>query len=226
MGEPLADLKTQIQEWLDFEKKQYATDRVSQSERNGTIFTMWFSLWDLWYISMMNISDAEIAITRTVDTLFAQLDMIADNWPAETKVIMPEAVDVTFLPGWHSVRTGPHGSDTHGENLRNAVLLVELWNQALDLRAAHWQGGSMYIYNTNAWLLDQVREQQLCQSHLTDANGLGATKSPWTNVRSACIANNKEKGDSAGIVQCSDPNTYLFWSALLSCSDCIPTDNY
>lgn len=204
-AEPLADLETQIRQWLRFEKQQYGTSRVSEVERNGTVFTMWFSLWDLWYYSEKDMADAQYAVTKAIDILFEQLDVIAENWPSEMKIIMPEAIDATFLPRWSAHRTGPRGSDPHGEAQRRAVLLVEQWNRALDMRATRWQGGSMYIYNTNEWLLDQLREQQMFQAQLRVA------KSPWTNVRTGCIESSKAKGDAAGSVRCSDPTKYLFW---------------
>lgn len=169
--EPSSDLKTQIEQWLKFERQQYGTSRVSEVERNGTVFIMWFSLWDLWNYSEKNMADAQHAVTKAMDILFEQLDVMAENWPSEMKIIMPEAIDTTFLPRWHNSRTGLRGSDPHGDNQRNAVLLSEQWNRALDMRATRWQGGSMYIYNTNEWLLDQIREQQLTEAHLSDANG-------------------------------------------------------
>lgn len=203
--EPLADLETQIRQWLEFEKQQYGTSRVSEVERNGTVFIVWFSLWDLWYYSEKNMADAQYAVTKAVDILFEQLDVIAEVWPSEMKIIMPEAIDATFLPRWRGLRTGPRGSDPHGEAQRKAVLLVEQWNRALDIRASRWQGGSMYVYNTNEWLLDQVREQQMFEARLKDG------KSPWNNVRTGCIQSGKAKDDAAGAVRCSDPTTYLFW---------------
>ena len=211
LGEPLADLKAQVHQWLRFEKQQYGTDRVEEAERNGTVFAIWLSLWDLWYYSEKEIANAQYAVTKTMDILFEQLDIIAENWPSEIKIIMPEAIDTTFLPGWHRTRTGPRGSDRHGDIQRNAVLLVEQWNHALDMRATRWQKGMMYIYNTNEWLLDQVREHQLFDSHLADANGMGASQTPWSNVRSGCIENSKARGDLEGRTQCNDPTTYLFW---------------
>ena len=209
--EPLADLKTQIQQWLHFEKQQNTNSRVSQAERNCTVFTVWFSMWDLWYYSEKTISEAEVAVSKTMDTLFEQLNLIAENWPAEMKIIMPEAIDTTFLPGWAKLRTGPRGSDPHGESQRSAVLLVEQWNRALDLRAAKWNQGSMYIYNTNQWLLDQIRQQQLFAAHLEDANGMGSTEPPWKNVRSACVQINMTLTAAFVIERCSDPSAYLFW---------------
>ena len=215
MVEPLADLKTQVQHWLIFEKKQYANSRVSRIERSGTVLVIWFSLWDLWHYSQMNLTESEAAVTKTMDTFFEQLDVIAENWPLKLKVIIPEAIDITFLPGWHTRRTGPRGSDFYGEAQRNAIVLVEQWNRALDKRAVMWRRGSMFIYSTNEWLLDQVREQQLHTAHLKDANGMGASQSPWQNVRSGCVASSYKAYDVLGedetAGRCSDPATYLFW---------------
>ena len=208
-AESLTDLKTQVEHWLAFEKKQYANSRVSEIERNGTVFIAWFSLWDLWYYSRSTLAEAEPAVTKTMDALFEQLDVIAENWPSKLKIIVPEAIDPTFLPGWHTMRTG---SDLKGEDQRNAVRLVEQWNQALDMRAVRWRRGSMYIYSTNKWLLDQVREYQLSTAHLRDANGMGADQPAWSNVRSGCVVSEYkayEENPTAG--RCDDPATYLFW---------------
>ena len=211
VAQPLADLKTQVQQWLKFEKEQYSDSRESEAEQNGTVFTVWFALWDLWYYSEKAIAEAEVAVTKTMDTLFEQLDLIAENWPAELKIIMPEAIDTTFLPGWHIMRTGPLGSDPQGDSQRSAVLLTEQWNRALDMRASRWNQGSMFIYNTNEWLLDQVREQELYTAHLSDANGMGATEPLWSNVRSGCVETNATLAEASGVARCSNPNTYLFW---------------
>ena len=210
-AEPLADMKTQVQQWLGFEKQQYDNTRVKKIERSRTIFTVWFSFWDLWYYSEKTVAEAEVAITKTMDTLFEQLDLIAENWPLEMKVIIPEAIDTTFLPGWQSVKTGPKGSDPQGAIQRNAVILVEQWNRALDMRATRWNKGSMYIYNTNEWLLDQVREHELYSMKMSDANGVGINKPPWENVRSACVEFERGASDVKGFTQCSDPKGYLFW---------------
>lgn len=227
-AEPLADLKTQVEHWLAFEKKQYANSRVSEIERSGTFFIVWFSLWDLWYSSRKTLVEAEAAVSKTMDVLFEQFDVIAENWPSKLKIIVPEAIDLTFLPGWHTIRTGPRGSDPNGEDQRNAVLLVEQWNRALDMRAVRWRRGSMYIYSTNDWLLDQVREHQLSTAHLKDANGMGADQSAWSNVRSGCIASNYKAYDVLGedptAGRCNDPATYLFWLVRLPPSWCSPAN--
>ena len=194
------------------------SSRIRETERKGTIFTVWFSLWDLWYYSNKTKHEASRAIEETVDTLFEQLDEVAQHWRGEVKVVIPEAIDLTFLPGWITTRTGPSGNDKTGDDQRNAVRLVQQWNDALDNKASKWERGQLYIYNTNEWLLDQVREKQLVQGDLSDHNGLGRAGSPWDNVQAGCLGSTSKSNDSyssvqtsEGMARCTDPSRYLFW---------------
>lgn len=217
--EPLADLRSQIDQWLRYEKKMRMTSRSSEKERKGTIFTVWFALWDLWYHSAATNEEASKAVSATVETLFEQLDRLADNWPGDLKVVMPEAVDPTFLPGWQLMRTGPQGSDQNADEQRNAVMLVQQWNAALDHLAQGWDKGQLYIYNTNEWMVDQVREQQLVINDMIDHNGLGQTDSPWDNVQAGCVGSmNRSDADTIGTLaedtRCSNPSRFLFWSVI------------
>ena len=206
----LSDLKTQVAQWLKFEKKQYTSSRRREKEKRGTIFTVWFSLWDIWYYSQLTNNDASEAIRQSIDTLFEQLSIIADHWPLGAKIILPEAMDPTFLPGWSMKRTGPAGSDHTAEDQRNAVQLVKQWNEALDKKASDWHKGQIYIYNTNEWMLDQVREAQLVVGDMSDHNGLGKSGSPWDSVHSGCVGSSETNG-AVGPAKCSEPQKYLFW---------------
>lgn len=215
----LSDLSTQVSQWLRFERKQYTSSRMREKEKRGTIFTVWFSLWDIWYYSQLNSDDAAQAVRESIDTLFDQLAVIADHWPMETKIILPEAMDPTFLPAWLTQRTGPAGSDPSAEDQRNAIQLVRQWNLALDERASQWEQGQIYIYNTNDWMLDQVREAQLVVGDMMDHNGLGHGGTPWDSVHAACAGSgNRGKNQSPGHgksgsdpLRCSNPDKYLFW---------------
>ena len=215
--EPLADLRTQVQQWVKFEKKQYMSSRIRDTERKGTIFTVWFSLWDLWYYSRKTKDEASKAVEQTVDKLFEQLNEVAKQWEGDLKIVMPEAIDPTFLPGWVAMRTGPNGNDQNADEQRNAVRLVQQWNAALDHKASSWDRGQLYIYNTNEWLLDQVREQQLVVNDMADHNGLGQSGSPWDNVVEGCLGSNARGNTSSlpetntGVARCKDPSKYLFW---------------
>ncbi|KAL8839792.1 MAG: hypothetical protein Q9170_001603 [Blastenia crenularia] len=212
----LSDLKTQVAQWLKFEKKQYTSSRMREKEKRGSIFTVWFSLWDIWYYSQLTGDDASEAIRQSMDTLFEQLGIIADHWPLGAKIILPEAMDPTFLPGWSMKRTGPAGSDHTADDQRNAVQLVKQWNAALDMRASDWHKGQIYIYNTNEWMLDQVREAQLVIGDMSDHNGLGKSGSPWDSVHLACVGSGKavpssESTPTESPTRCSEPQKYLFW---------------
>jgi len=211
-------LRTQVQQWIRFEKSQYMSSRIRERERKGTIFTVWFSLWDLWYNSSRTREEASKTIEETVDTLFEQLNKVAKHWSGEVKVVMPEAIDPTFLPGWKATRTGPNGNDKTGDDQRNAVRLVEQWNDMLDKKASKWDRGQLYIYNTNEWLIDQVREQQLVVGKTSDHNGLGGASSPWDNVQAGCLGSvSKDNSSSSspqtteGLGRCADPSSFLFW---------------
>ncbi|KAL8858076.1 MAG: hypothetical protein Q9178_005401 [Gyalolechia marmorata] len=218
----LSDLKTQVSQWLRFERKQYTSSRMREKEKQGTIFTVWFSLWDIWYYSQLNPDDASDAIRQSIDTLFEQLGVIADHWPMGAKIILPEAMDPTFLPGWSRKRTGPTGSDHSADDQRNAIQLVKQWNVALDAKASQWDKGQIYIYNTNDWMLDQVREAQLVVGDMRDHNGLGHSGSPWDSVHSACAGNgsggkNQSPGNGkSGFdpFRCPNPDKYLFWDEM------------
>lgn len=215
LGEPIEDLKTQIQQWLRFERQQFGTSRVQEAERKGTVFALWFSLWNLWSYSGGDSSNGQAAVGKAMDAQFEQMDLLADNWPMELQIIIPDAIDITFLPAWQQMRTGPTGSDPHAEDQRNAILLVEQWNRALDVRATRWKKGKIYIYNTNHWFLGQLRDEQLFSQKLVDANGLGVNPSPWNNVKLGCVGNSDKSHTGSHEVEpirrCSDPTTYLFW---------------
>lgn len=194
------------------------SSRIRETEKKGTIFTVWFPLWDLWYYSGKSKDEGSKAVEQAVEKLFEQLNEVAKHWRDGVKVVMPEAIDPTFLPGWVALRTGPNGNDQNADDQRNAVRLVQQWNAALDNKASSWDKGQLYIYNTNEWLLDQVREQQLVSSDMADHNGLGQTGSPWDNVEEGCLGS-KVKGNSSstlpetnsGVGRCKDPSKYLFW---------------
>lgn len=213
---PLADLKTQVAQWIRFERERSSIGRGHDFKRDGAIFVVWFSLWDLWYFSKKTKDEASEAVDRTMDTLFEQLDVIAEHSSSRVRVIMPDAIDPTFLPGWRATRTGLFGSDRRADDQRNAVRLVKKWNKALDDRAATWKKGVLYISGAHKWLLDQLREQQLIARKLSDRNGLGTHGSPWIDVQSGCIVTTNDRSPDLGeaprvVDRCPEPNKYLFW---------------
>ena len=213
--EPAADLRIQVQQWLAFEKTQFGTSRSKEEVKQGTVFSVYFSIWEIWYFSGGVYSNAQVAVTKSIETLFEQLDLIAENWTSDLKIVFLNAVDLTFLPSWRKVRTGPYGSDPSSEDQRNAVLLVEQWNLGLENRASRWNKGQVYIYDINDWLLNQIRQGQLKAGSASGAEGIGAEKNVWRNVEVGCLGSSDKSldvtQDDGSAIRCSDPNTYLFW---------------
>ena len=209
----VADLKTQVAQWIRFEKEQVLGSH-SRRMKQETIFTVWFSLWDIWHFSKGSKDEGSKAVAKAMDSLFEQLDILVEQWPYDVKVIVPEAIDPTFLPGWQAMRTGPSGSDSNGDDQRKAVRLVDQWNEALGDRGYAWERGQMFIYSTNEWLLDQVREQQLILGSVSDGNGLGKNGSPWINVQAGCVGSTSRselETTRQVATRCAEPHKYLFW---------------
>lgn len=95
----LLDLKTQVAQWLRFERKQYTSNRMREKEKRGTIFTVWFSLWDISYHSQLDNDDALEAIRQSIDALFKQLGVIADSWPLGTGINLAQSHGTRFPAG-------------------------------------------------------------------------------------------------------------------------------
>lgn len=209
------DLKAQVQQWLHSEKTQSRTDRAQTAEDSDATFIVWFSLWDIWYISSLELSVARSAVRNVLDALFQQLDLIADNWVHDLKIILPQAIDVTFLPLWHGTRTGPAGGDRWADDQRKAVLLVDQWNTELRRRARHWKKGELYVYDAHEWLLQQILSQELLSQRLAGGTATQAQDESWTDVRNGCmgIGSIEGKGKAVGrrAVRCQNPVDYLFW---------------
>ncbi len=214
IDEPVADLRTQVQHWLAFEKTQFGTTRSTTAEKESTIFFLCFSTWDVWYYSAGVYSNAQIAVTKSIDTLFEQLDLIAENWTSDLKIVFFNALDPTVLPRWRTTRTGPYGADPVSEDQRNAVLLVEQWNLVLEKRARRWKKGLIYIYDMNSWLLDQIRQSQLQNKKWSDIPGLKTSQGAWQNVDVSCLGSIDRSSDEVQENdknhECSDPKSYLF----------------
>ena len=205
------DLRAQLQQWLTFENGLYGEDRSTQAMKQRTVFFIWFAHWDLWYYSGGDSLTAPIAVTKSVDTLFEQLDLIAENWTSEPRIVLLNAIDLTLLPIWRKLRTGPYGMDSLAAEQRSAVRLVDQWNRALEKRASRWNKGQVYIYNINDWFLNQLRVSHVNKAKPVDVNGLGPDTTLWDNIRVGCLDSDRMTQDNADAVKCADPSSYLFW---------------
>ena len=127
---------------------------------------------------------------------YSASQFIADKYNAsEVQFILPTAADPTFLPGY----------DGHLQNFRSTVSLVNLWNEQLEFRAAQWSRGLIYLYDINAFMIEQIRLFQLFAAGISDSAELGEDDLYWENVNAACIRNT---------IKCADPENWLFWCGL------------
>lgn len=218
LGQPLSpgpDLKAQVQQWLHSEQRQSKTGGAQAAEDRDTTFIVWFSLWDIWYLSGLELSVARLAVRNVLDALFQQLDLIASNWVHHLKIILPKAVDITFLPLWHRTRTGPAGGDRWADDQRKAVLLVNQWNTELSRRARHWKKGELYVYDAHEWLLQQMLNQEMLAQRLAGATAAQAHNGSWVDVRNGCMGSGSSEGKGKAVemssVQCQNSRNYLFW---------------
>jgi hypothetical protein len=221
MLEIIPDLRSQVQQWIDFEKKK----RLMPSEGfkdEWTLFTVYFGVWDLWHISEMSKDMAEDAIERAILELFAQLDIIAENSNFPVKVVLPLVVDITLLPRYLN-RSHDSKRGNFAEKQHRSVYLAYYWNFALSQAAMQWTGGQIFMPDTNQWLVDQIRYHQLWNRGIADVAGEGVQVPIFDEIRSPCTGeaeSNPEPSTKGGRIAssatkvsrvCDTPSRHLFW---------------
>ncbi|KKZ67995.1 hypothetical protein EMCG_06336 [[Emmonsia] crescens] len=123
---------------------------------------------------------AKESVQRSVASIFNELSNI---WIAnDMKLIFLSAIDVTFLPAFKH----------DNEALKNAVQLLTEWNHTLELYSKKWKRGSIYLVNTNFFILDQVRRRQQWIAGLTNTQDYGKNGMDWDNVNQACVATRRK----------------------------------
>ncbi|KAL1959536.1 hypothetical protein VTO42DRAFT_1981 [Malbranchea cinnamomea] len=204
---PPADLKTQISRWLEKEKQavqDLSDDHVSR-RANRTLFSVSFGVWDLWRLITKEVDNPKASIQRIVQKLFDNLNDLASSVPADgIKIILLAPVDVTFLPAY-----GSKGQGTH----RDAIGLFEEWNDQLRNHTAGWSHGTIYLVDTNAFLVDQIRERHLWVAGYIETQDYGKTGVAWENVHDPCISNPKNGTSNHGDI-CGSPEKVLFWDSM------------
>jgi HMG box factor len=93
------------------------------------------------------------------------------------------------------------------------VSIVEQWNKELQDKAREWRG-SIYIFNTNEFLLDQIRGWQYYVGGILDSNGLWE-QNPWDDVEKPCAESTGKWMAFFGNEgkKCENPEKFLFWYA-------------
>lgn len=206
----LPDFKTQLQRWLQAESptlEGLSAEQI-QSRQERTIFVVSFGFWDVWGLvaKAKDYSTAASSINRRIKSLIEQLDRLSEGWGSTSvKVILMQTADVTFLPGFPA---------TGGDEYKTAVRIVTQWNKRLRQEAEQWQRGTIYLFDTNAFMLDRIRDRQLYAAGIEEENGLGKNLDPgWENVGDACV----EIGSKLEVMMskegemCEHPEKYLFW---------------
>lgn len=170
--------------------------------QNNTIITVAFGVWDIWNLVGETYDIAKASIERSIRTLFEQLNALSDKWGTRNmKVILTMTVDVTFFPAFEPT----------SEKQKNTVKLVNYWNNMLRNGAEEWDRGTIYLFDTNAFMLDQIRDWQLFAAGMESANGLGRNEDPgWENVEKPCVMRRKTWALWGG-ERCENPEKYLFW---------------
>ncbi|KAJ5369789.1 uncharacterized protein N7496_005881 [Penicillium cataractarum] len=211
----LADFKTQLKQWLDAESASLVglSEEQIRSRQDRTIFVVSFGIWDVWSLVTKDYDKAAGSIERRIATLMQQLNHLSEHWGSgsdKLKVILTQTVDVTFLPGFTA---------TGGDEYKDAVRILDAWNKKLRQAAKEWDRGTIYLFDTNAFVLDRIRDWQLYAAGIEEENGLGTNQDPgWENVGDACVESDSgiqvmmSKDKSKAKKPCDHPDKYLFWN--------------
>jgi HMG box factor len=210
------DFKAQLDQWLAAETG--AMERLTEEERitrqERTTFVISFGIWDLWSLREADYNTAVSSVERRIKKLTEQLDRLAEafkGWgPTELQIIMTQTMDVTFLPAFTSAG---------GDEFKDAVRLLTDWNSKLKSAATEWKDGKaqwLYMFDTNAFVLDRIRDWQLYDSGILEENGMGKNTEPgWENVNAPCLVGEGGFGVMMSGTEeksrCQHPEKYLFW---------------
>ncbi|KAJ5375062.1 Esterase SGNH hydrolase-type [Penicillium concentricum] len=200
----LADFKSQLQQWLDAESaatKGFSEEAV-RSRQDRTIFIVSFGVWDLWGMITKDYDTASKSVERRIATLMGQLDTLSEQLgTTELKLILTQTVDVTFLPGFQFA----------GDQYKDTVRILEEWNGKLREMVKEWSHGTVYLFDTNAFMMDRIRDWQLYAAGIEEENGLGKNLDGWENVEEPCVESGFRVMMSKERKQCEHPDKYLFW---------------
>jgi HMG box factor len=174
-----------------------------RARMNDTVFAVSFVVWDIWKFLHAPLGDTiKNSISRSIDSLFEQLNRLpAESGFGDVRVVLMLSIDPTFLPAFDA---------TTGQ--KDMVSIVEQWNRELQEKAREWEGGSMYIFDTNEFLLDQIRGYQYYAAGMFDADGLWK-QNPWDDVEHPCVESTGKWMAFLGNESktCENPDKFLFW---------------
>jgi hypothetical protein len=208
-----ADFKTQVQQFLAYEKESYSVSQRFHTGDHWTIFTVFFGLWEILSFSTLEKDFAILAIDNSVAELFRQLDLLAAHALTPIKIIVPRMVDITFLSRFKEIENDEGGQYARAQHQR--VFLMTYWNAILHRGAMQWQKGDIFMPDSNAVFMEQVREKQLHFAQPSDASGSGRSMPLSEYVEQPCLtmlSDDRTPNPQADVGKCSDPTLHLFWS--------------
>ena len=146
------------------------------------------------------------------------------------RVLVPKLFDPTLTPGWHSARPEVPSVHSKAEQLRNAVLLTDLWNAYLHSRLREWVDTpgpeveaeddaededpeaeeplqlpqrDAISYDLPAYLMEMIIEGQLRSAGVNDSKGMGSsmpTNQTFREVRLPCVSDASAPDDAEDAV--------------------------
>ncbi|KAF2446725.1 hypothetical protein P171DRAFT_238164 [Karstenula rhodostoma CBS 690.94] len=203
------DFKMQVQQFIEFEKKKWRMPGRHSAADEQSVFTVLFGTWDLLLFSPLDKAAAIRAIDRSVKELFHNLDVLADH-VGTPKVIVPNLMDVTFLPRYSDRKNEP--ATEFAQKQHQAVFLWSYWNTALSQAASEWTRGDVFVPNLHDIVIDEVRAKQMFTNRIADAKGNGRQEPLFEEVEKPCLVQDSNAQNlQAAAHPCTDPSTHLFW---------------
>ncbi|KAL4803631.1 hypothetical protein BDV18DRAFT_162650 [Aspergillus unguis] len=207
---PLSDFKDQVKQWVETETKaiEQLDEQTVHDRRNHTVIVVSFGVWDMWNMIEKSYSDATKSADHSVGVIMEQLDVLSQNWGNDDlKIILTLVPDVTFLPAFRPV------GDQSVSQYKETVKLVSHWNQKLREAAVEWGKGTIYLFDTEAFVSDLIRDRQLFAAGLEESNGLGKNLDPgWDNVDDPCVESSQQWVVTSESKRCENPEKFLFWN--------------
>ncbi|KAF2137177.1 uncharacterized protein K452DRAFT_302209 [Aplosporella prunicola CBS 121167] len=204
----LRDLQQQVRDFVKMEgfKRMWPT----QPPREWTLFTIWFGLNDIFHYSRLERDVAKFAITKSINHLFRQLNIIAEWMDAPILVVLPKAVNITNLPRFNIETIENTDTTRH----RMALELAAFWNEELSSAAAQWKRGHIFLLEADKFIEGQV------QAKLAHGAPSVRKRAPeFNDVTSPCktlvypSSNDEDGSDQLRFEEhiCEDPDSHLFW---------------
>jgi hypothetical protein len=209
----LPDLKSQVQQWLAYEKQR--EESVVDDELEEAIFVISFGFYDLWQYGTLELKAAQDTISCSIYELFAQLDIIAEQSLNPPRIMIPNLWDITFQPRFLSLSKNQDHANHYGEQQHKMVYLVNYWNSLLAQMAGRWSKGDLFLLDWNTWVVTQIRSTQMHELGIQESSSrAGKAKPVFGDVSNMCLTESRTDesvNSSAVIYRCADPAQNLFW---------------